>query len=255
MIPKISLKNGVKIPILGLGTWELQGKKCEEAVKAAISLGYRHIDTADYYQNHRSVGNAIKGLERKELFITTKIWPPQLSYDKVLSAFDRFQKELGTDYIDLLLIHWRDSRVPLTETFKAFEKLYDEKKIRACGVSNFTVDDLIEAKQATTLPIAMNQIEFYPGVFPKEVLDYCNEEGIALTAYSPLGRGKIFSDKKMIALAKKYNKIPGQIALRWLLEKRVVVIPKASSLEHLKENLNVFDFELKKEDARIIDQF
>jgi 2,5-diketo-D-gluconate reductase B len=254
MIPPLTLKNSVKIPILGLGTWELKGKKCEDAVKTALSLGYTHIDSADYYQNHKNVGNAIKGVSREKLFITTKIWPPQLGYDAALKAFERFLKELDTDYVDLLLIHWRDASIPLKETFRAFEKLYNEKKIRACGVSNFGVDDLNDAKKATSLPIVMNQIEFYPGVFPKEVLEYCNREGIAITAYSPLGRGKVFKNPAVKKLAQKYNKTPSQIALRWILDKNVVVIPKASSIEHLKENMDVFGFKLDKADAKILDE-
>jgi diketogulonate reductase-like aldo/keto reductase len=254
MVTNLTLKNGVKIPILGLGTWELKGKKCEDSVKAALNMGYSHIDTADYYQNHRSVGNAIKGFERKNLFITTKIWPPQLAYDQVLEAFERFLKELGTSYVDLLLIHWRDARVPLKETFRAFRKLADENKIRACGVSNFTIDDLNDAKKATDLPITVNQVEFHPLLFPKELLDYCNKEKIVVTAYSPLGRGRVFSDPTIKKIAEKYNRTPGQIALRWLVEKNVVVIPKASSEGHLRENLSIFDFKLEKNDAKKIDE-
>jgi 2,5-diketo-D-gluconate reductase B len=253
MVPNIALNNGVKIPILGLGTWELTGKKCEEAVKAAIHMGYRHIDTADYYKNHKNIGTAIRGFDRKELFITTKVMPPKLGYDDVLEAFERFLKELGTDYADLLLIHWRGN-VALEETFRAFEKLQDENKIRAAGVSNFAIEDIDDAKNATNIPITMNQIEFYPGMYPKEVLDYCRTEKITVTAYSPLGRGRVLSNHALTQIAEKYRRTPAQITLRWIIEKNVVVIPKASSSEHLRENLSIFDFKLEKDDARKLDE-
>lgn len=252
-IPNIVLNNGVEMPVIGLGTWQLTGKTCEKAVKDAILLGYNHIDTADFYGNHKEVGNAIKGIDRKKLFITTKVWYDNLKYDDVLASCDRALKELNTNYIDLYLIHWPNKSIHFKETFEALKKLYDDGKVRAIGVSNFTIGHIEEAKKVCNVPISVNQVEFHTFLYQKELLLYCKKNNIVLTAYSPLARGKVNDDKIIIELAKRHNKTPGQIALRWLIEKNIVVIPKASSFEHLKENLEIFDFKLKKEDITTLD--
>ncbi len=252
-IPNIKLNNDVEMPVIGLGTWQLTGKTCERAVRDAILLGYTHIDTADFYGNHKEIAKAIHGTDRKKLFITTKVWYDNLKYDNVLSSCKRALEELETNYIDLYLIHWPNKSIHFKETFEALKKLYDEGKVRAIGVSNFTVGHLEEAKRVCSIPISVNQVEFHPYLNQKELLSYCKKNGIVVTAYSPLSRGKVNDDKTIIDVAKKYNKTPGQTTLRWMIDKNIIVIPKASSFEHLKENLNVFDFKLKKEDAALID--
>ena len=243
-IPNVKLKNGVEMPILGLGTWQLTGKTCERAVKDAISLGYTHIDTAEFYGNHKEIGKAIKNADRKKLFITSKVWYDNLKYDDVIKACDKTLEDLETSYLDLYLIHWPNKKIDMTETFKALKKLYDDKKIRAVGVSNFTINHIEEALKISEVPITVNQVEFHPYLYQKELLDYCNSKEIVLTAYSPLARGKVFNEKKMSEISKKYHKTPGQITLRWMVQKNIVVIPKASSIDHLKSNMAIFDFNI-----------
>lgn len=252
-IPQVKLNNGVKIPILGLGTWQLTGKTCYDAVKTALSLGYTHIDTAEFYDNHKEIGRAIKEFDRKKLFITSKVWFDNLKYDDVLTACDSTLKDLGTDYLDLYLIHWPNKRIDMKETFDALKKLYDDKKIRSVGVSNFTIAHIEYALKVSKVPIVTNQVEFHPYLYQKELLEYCKTKNIVITAYSPLAHGKILNDKTLIEIGKKYDKTSSQIAIRWLIEKEMIVIPKASSESHLKDNIEVFDFKLNKEDISKID--
>lgn len=252
-IPTIELKDGNKIPILGLGTWQLTGKSCEQSVKDAISLGYNHIDTAEFYGNHKEIGRAIKNADRKKLFITSKVWYDNLKYDYVLKSCDKTLKDLGTNYLDLYLIHWPNNKIDMKETFDALKKLYDDKKIKSVGVSNFTIKHLEYALSVSKVPIVVNQVEFHPYLYQKELLDFCNSNKIILTAYSPLARGKVFNEKKMTEISKKYKKTPGQITLRWMIDKNIVVIPKASSLNHLKSNMDVFDFKLSETDNIMIE--
>ncbi len=252
-IPNVKLKDGNEIPILGLGTWQLTGKTCEQAVKDAISLGYTHIDTAEYYGNHKEIGRAIKNADRKKLFITSKVWYDNLKYDDVLKACNKTLNDLGTTYLDLYLVHWPNSKIDMKETFDALKKLHDDGKIKSVGVSNFAISHLEEALKVSQIPIVVNQVEFHPYLYQKELLDYCTKNGIIITAYSPLSRGKVFSEKKMTEISKKYNKTPGQITLKWMVEKNIVVIPKASSLKHLKSNMEIFDFKLTENEDIMIE--
>jgi len=248
MIPLIELKNGIKIPQLGFGTWELTGEECKTALTNALDLGYTHIDTADFYGNHHVISQVIKNYDRSKLFITTKVWRDYLRYDDVLEACDRFLKELQTDYIDLLLIHWPNKNIPISETLKAMELLYTERKIRSVGVSNFTVNHLKDALKVTNIPITINQVEFHPMLYQKKLLKFCIDNKIKLTAYSPLGRGKVFDNLIIQKIADKYNKTPAQISLRWMIQKGIIVIPKASTFKHIKQNMEIFDFKIEKED-------
>lgn len=257
MIPQKTLNNGVKIPILGLGTWEL-GESCCDAVKTALKLGYTHIDTAEGYKNEEEIGKAILGVKRENLFITTKsrLWTAQSSKD-VVKLCENALKRLGIDYIDLFLLHWPKKEMNMVEIFTGFKELYENKKIRAIGVSNCTINhlkDFLKICKKFKLPLSVNQIEFHPYLYQKELLDFCKKNNIAVTAYSPLARGEIIKDKIIIELAKKYKKTASQITLRWILEKGLIVIPKASSEKHLKENLGIFDFSIKKEDTLKIDK-
>lgn len=249
------LNNDVKIPSLGLGTWQLIGKECEYAVKKALELGYRHIDTAEIYSNESDIGNAIKGFDRKKLFITSKIWPMHCNYDGAIKACRDSIKRMDCGYLDLYLIHWPKGVKDLEGTFKAFKKLYDDGKVRAVGVSNFYVNELkrsIDICNKLNLPLTVNQIEMHPYVYDENILDFCHKNNIIIISYSPLARGLVAKDKIIKNIAKKYNKTSSQVTLRWLLQKGTIVIPKASSEKHLYENLGIFDFKLSEEDIRKI---
>ncbi len=251
-IPSLKLRSGNQIPQLGLGTWMLTGDQCVKSVKKAIELGYNHIDTAQVYGNHKEVGKAISGTDRSELFITSKIWRSDLRYDDVFKACDRALKELGTEYLDLYLIHWPDKDIAMSETLSAMEELQNNGKIISTGVSNFTVLHLQEAL-STGMKISVNQVEFHPLLYQKELLDFCKRKGILLTAYCPLARGNLLKNKTLSSIGKIYGKTSAQVSLCWLVQKGIVVIPKASSEKHVLENMEIFDWELSEEDEKTID--
>jgi len=248
------LSNGVKMPWLGLGVWKVKdGDEVERAVKAAVKIGYRSIDTAAVYGNEEGVGRAIRdcGVPREELFITTKLANSDQGYESTLRAFEESRRKLGVDYIDLYLIHW-PGRDKYKETWRAFEKLYNEGYIRAIGVSNFQIHHLESLKETSGIIPAVNQVEFHPLLTQKELLDYCKREGIQLEAWSPIMKGNL--DLPVLQeLAAKYGKTPAQIVLRWDLELGVVTIPKSVRRERIAENADIFDFELSEEDIRAID--
>lgn len=260
MIKKIKLNNNTEIPSIGLGTWQLNGSECIHAVKQALNLGYRHIDTAEMYLNESEIGTALKSLSdqipRDQLFITSKISPTDLDYYKVLGACEESLARLETHYLDLYLIHWPQKNMNLQEVLKAMKQLYDKGKIKAFGVSNFTIHhlkDTLKIAKELGLPIVTNQVEFHPFLYQKELLDFCNQHDITITAYSPLARGKILDDPTLNELAQKHKKTPCQICLKWMLQKNIIVIPKASRESHLKENINLNDFQLDDEDMERID--
>jgi len=252
----IPLKSGYLIPTLGFGTWELTGKSCFNAVLSALKSGYTHIDTAVMYENENFVGDAIfkSGIEREKLFITTKIWFSHLHHADVIKFCRRSLKQLKTDYLDLLLIHWPNRSVPLKETFGAFEQLVENKQVRSIGVSNFNIHYLQDALEATTLPISVNQVEFHPYLYQSELLDFCRDNNIVITAYSPLARGKILKDETIRQIASRRNAEPSQIVLAWILSKNCTAIPKASSESHIKSNLAAAEISLTDSEIREIDQ-
>lgn len=245
----VKLASGYSIPVLGLGTWQLTGKKCRETVKKAIEFGYKHIDTAWIYDNQEKIGEAIEEskIKREELFMTSKAWTDNLRYEDVLQQCDETLDQLKVNYLDLYLIHWPNKNIPLEETLHALKKLVDEKKIRSIGISNFNIARVKEAKEKSKIPISVNQVEYHPYLNQENLLKVCMENKIALTAYSPLARKKILDDPILIKVANEVDKKPSQVALRWLIQKNIIVIPKASSEDHLKENMEIFDFELSKE--------
>ncbi|MFO8018938.1 MAG: aldo/keto reductase [Promethearchaeia archaeon] len=250
---KWELNNGVDMPIFGLGTWLLTGKEVQDSVKWALDAGYRLIDTATIYGNERQIGKALKeyGIPREDIFITTKVWNSDQGYNSTLKAFESSLRKLQTDYIDLYLIHWPVSK--RLDTWKALEKLYEEGKTRAIGVSNFTIRHLQELfKESETVP-AINQFEFSPFLYNKDLLEFCADNQIQLEAYSPLARGRKFDNPILQSIAKKYDKYPAQIMLRWGLQHNIIEIPKSSNRSHIKENAEIFDFELTAEDMRQLD--
>jgi diketogulonate reductase-like aldo/keto reductase len=255
MSSKFKLKDGNTIPSLGLGTWQLTGDECIETVKKALKMGYRHIDTAEIYGNQEEIGLALKQSEikRKDIFITSKVRKTNLRYDDTIKACNQTLKDLGTEFVDLYLIHWPNNSIPMEGTFKAFKELRDENKIKSIGVSNFTISNLKNAFNSINLPITVNQVEFHPGLYQKNLLEFCKENEIVITGYSPLGRGKLMNNELITNIAGKYDKTSAQVCLKWLLQKDIVVIPKASSEKHLKENMQIFDWELSNGDIEKID--
>lgn len=242
------------IPILGFGTWQITGRTCQQAVQIALEIGYRHIDTADAYDNHRAVGEGIKqsGIKRKDIFLTSKVWRDKLHYKNVLTSAQRFLQELQTDYLDLLLVHWPNKKIPLEETFAALEELKQTGIIRNLGVSNFTIAHLDEALRLNKNIVNL-QIEFHPSLYQKDLKAYCDQHGIAATAYSPLAQGKDFQLPVIQELTKKYNRPPSQIILNWIISKNVIAIPRSAKRKNIEDNFNVFEWQLDSEDTAQID--
>ena len=250
---RVKLNNGVDLPILGLGTWEMRSKQAEESVGYALDIGYRHFDTAAVYDNEEDIGRAIRSstISRDEIFITTKVSNDEQGYKHTVTAFENSLKKLNLSYIDLYLIHWPVPNLRY-ETWKAMEVLLKYGKCRAIGVSNFTIKQLKQLMDHSLTIPAINQVEFSPYLNQKELLDFCHTHGIQLEAYSPLTRGKRLEDSRLVSISKKYNKSVAQILIRWTLQLGIVVIPKASTEVHLKENAAVFDFEISAEDMETL---
>lgn len=256
------LINGVEIPVIGFGTWQTPNDEIgKNAVKSALEAGYNHIDTAQAYGNEASVGKAIieSGVSRKEIFITSKLDNPMHGYDNTMSSFEKTLEKLGTDYLDLFLIHWpnplqyRDTwQKTNAETWKAFEELYEAGKIRAIGISNFRQHHIEELMKIARIAPMVNQIRLCPGDTQDELVKYCRERDILLEAYSPLGTGKIFDVSEMKILSEKYGKTIAQICIRWSLQNEWLPLPKSVTAERIAENINVFDFELSDEDVKLI---
>ena len=256
------LTNGIDIPSVGFGTWQTpDGEVAVQSVRCALESGYTHIDTAQAYGNEESVGKAIRlsGVPRKDLFITTKLWNANHSYDLTMRSFDESMNKLGLDYLDLFLIHWPN---PLAfrdrweqanaESWKAMEELYEAGKIRAIGISNFRshhMDALLKTAKITPM---VNQIRLCPGDTQDETVAYCREHQMVIEAYSPLGTGRIFDVPEMQTLAKKYNRSIAQICIRWSLQRGYLPLPKSVTPARIQENLHVFDFELSDDDVQLI---
>jgi len=248
------LNDKKEIPMIGIGTWlQTEKEKCINAIRYALKIGYRHIDTADSYGNHDYIKEAIQGFIREKLFITTKLWRDFLDPKLVESECDKALIQLGLDYLDLYLVHWPDRTKPLVDISYQMMKLKEKGKVKSIGVSNYTTNhlqDLIDAD----IKIAVNQVEFHPYLNQEELLAFCNRHMIAVTAYSPLARKKVLNDPDIKQLAKKYSKTTSQITLRWLIQKDIIVIPKATSEKNIKENFEIFDFQINEEDMKKMDE-
>lgn len=254
---KVKLNNGVEMPIFGLGTWRTrEGKEAQEAVLHALEVGYRLIDTASMYGNEEDVGEALRrsGLPREEVFITTKLWNSDHGYERAIAACEESLRKLGLGYVDLYLIHWPVEGLR-NETWKAMEKLLEEGKCRAVGVSNYMIWHLEElSNHSSTIP-AINQVEFHPYLYLKDLLDFSSSHDIQLESYSPLTKGMKLDDPKLVDMASKYSKTPAQILIRWVLQHGVIVIPKSSHKERIEENAVVFDFTISRQDMEALDSF
>jgi len=243
----------MELPQIGIGTWELRGAECTKVVQLALELGYRHIDTAHVYQNHEAIKKAIKGFDRHKLYITSKIAVDVEVHvakleESVQRACELALKELGTDYLDLYLIHAPDRNFPLEKIFMSMEKLVEQGKIGKAGVSNYNVHHLKDLRKAGCVPFA-NQVEFHPYLNQRELEDYCRTYHIKLIAFRPFGKGKLLREEALFdQIGVKYNKTGAQVILRWLIQKEMAVVPKASSKKHLWENLDVLDFSLTQAD-------
>jgi diketogulonate reductase-like aldo/keto reductase len=258
-----TLNNGVKIPCIGYGTWQTpNGDVAIKAVEEAIKTGYRHIDTAAIYANEDSVGKAIKesGIGRDKIFITSKLWNSSRGYDKTLAAFDETMKKLQLEYIDLYLIHWpaaigktENWRNENAETWRAMEKLYEEGRIRAIGVSNFLSHHLEALLETANVKMAVDQIEFHPGMRQEKTLEFCRQNDILVEAWSPLGTGRMLANKTLGRIAGHYGKSVAQLCIRWCLQNGVLPLPKSVTPSRIAENANVFDFEISSEDMKTID--
>ena len=241
------------MPVLGLGVWQIRGKEGVRAVRHALDVGYRLIDTASMYGNEAEVGQAVResGVPREDVFVTTKVWNDEQGYESTLRACDASLKRLGMEYLDLYLVHW-PVQGERKETWRAMERILKEGKAHAVGVSNYMVRHLDELKDSAGAP-AVNQIELHPFLQPRDAIDLCRERGIVVEAYSPLARGRRLKDSALAAVAAKHGKTPAQVMIRWGLQHGFVEIPKSSRPERIEENADVFDFMLGAEDMRALD--
>tara|TARA_B100001123_G_scaffold265214_1_gene295302 strand:- start:18 stop:857 length:840 start_codon:yes stop_codon:yes gene_type:complete len=265
------LADGSNIPVIGLGTAGLQGEKCEQAIKWALEIGYRHIDSAWAYKNQPSIAQAIKqvGIQRKDLFITSKIWRDHLSYEKALNQCNEILDQLQMDYVDLLLTHWPSNAnvrsaqepenvIPLEETISAFNEIHKTGKAKHIGVSNYNINLIKQAQKISPANIAVNQVHFHLSDqncsenTSQTLIDFCLRSNVMVTAYCPLAsgwcpaNGGILKHPLLHEIASKHNKTPAQIALRWVIERGVTAIPRSGSQNHLRENMEIFDFELSE---------
>ncbi|GAA3377716.1 aldo/keto reductase [Streptomyces sannanensis] len=251
-VPSITLNNGVEMPQLGFGVWQVPDNEAAKAVGTALEAGYRSIDTAAIYENETGTGKAIaaSGLPREELFVTTKLWNSDQGYDSTLRAFDASLEKLGLDYVDLYLIHWPvPAKGTYVDTYKALEKIHADGRAKAIGVSNFLTPHLERLIGETSVVPAVNQIELHPQLQQSAAREFHAAHGIATEAWSPLGQGRgLLEVPTIVAVARKHDRTPAQVVLRWHIQTGNVVIPKSVTPSRIKENIDVFDFELDADD-------
>jgi diketogulonate reductase-like aldo/keto reductase len=246
--------NGARIPSIGLGTWELRGRDCARVVNQAIKLGYRHIDTAQVYENEREVGEGIRasGLPRDEIFVTTKVWTTHFAPLELIRSVQESLARLRVDHADLVLLHWPNPHVPLAETLGALARARETGLTRHVGVSNFTVALMDEAVALSSVPLVCNQVEYHPYLSQEKVREACRRHGMALVAYSPIAKGRIKGDETLGAIASAHRKTRAQVCLRWLVQQGAVAIPRTSKVERLSENIAVDDFVLTDDEMAAI---
>jgi 2,5-diketo-D-gluconate reductase B len=246
---------GAVVPKIGFGTWQIAGDACVEAVRDALELSYRHLDTAAVYENEREVGRGIaeSGVDRDDVWLTTKVWMSELSRDRLHASAENSLRDLRTEYVDLLLVHWPNAEVPIAESLREMKRLREEGKVRHLGVSNFPPRLLREALEHA--PILCNQVEYHVGLGQERLLTMADEHDLAIGAYAPLAHGDLLAEPALREIGEAHGKSPGQVALRWLVEQpRVCALPKAASHENRAANLDVFDFELSPEERRRLDE-
>ena len=247
--------NGTELPALGFGTFELEPADAEAMVEHALDVGYRHIDTAQMYKNEEAVGRGIhnSGLAREDIFLTTKIWTDNYRDGDLQKSVEKSLERLGTDYVDLLLLHWPNPAISLKETLGALNEVQERGLARNIGISNFTRELVEQAVEISGKPLVTNQVEYHPYLDQQPVLDKLAEHGMALTAYCPLARGEVFKDPTLERIGKAHGKNAGQVALRWLIQQdNVVAVPRSSNPDHVASNFEIFDFDLSEEEMREI---
>jgi len=251
----VELPSKAKMPMIGLGTWKLRGVECTDAVRSALQVGYTHFDTAEGYGNQPDIARAIRdeGADRRRLFITSKVSPRHLRYDDLLRACENTLKELETDYVDLYLVHWPNDAIAMDETFAALTKVQARGWAVDIGVSNFDIPHLEQAMLVTETPIAMDQIEFHPRYNQTVLTDFCHEHDIHVTAYSSLRYMEPNEEQALEEIGRKYGKTSAQVVLRWLVGKGVVVIPRSTSQEHQRQDMDLFDWQLDEADIQRIE--
>lgn len=258
---KVILNDGNEIPIVGFGTYKCTEEEGIESVRSALALGYSLIDTAAIYGNEEEVGKGIKasGVAREQIFVTTKLWREQLGYESAKTELDNSLNRLDLDYVDLYLIHWPANaknydnwQKTNADTWRAMEELQADGKIRSIGVSNFFQTHLEALFQTARVIPSVNQIEFHPGYWQREVVEYCKRQGITVESWSPLARGKVFGNEELKAIAKKHNKSVAQVCLRWIVQHEVIAIPKSTSPQRMAENIDLFDFTLDTTEMELI---
>lgn len=252
-VPTRELPSGDKLPLVGFGTYSIPRDETEQVVRTAIEMGYRYLDCAEGYGNEAEVGAAVDEYNRQELFLASKLVPANHSYENVFSACEASLDRLGTDYLDLYMIHWPNPAVSLRETLDAMATLQEDGLVRNVGVCNFDAYHLKFARRIADVPIAVDQIELHPWFKQQELREYCSGEDVALTAAAPLARTRVFDDDIVRRLADEYGKSPAQITLRWQVQKGIATIPRSSSESHIHANFDVTDWELDDDDVDLID--
>ena len=251
-VPTHTLPSGDELPALGLGTYDLDDEQTAESVRAALDAGYAHVDTAEGYRNETVIGEVLAEHGRDDVFLTSKVLAKHLDYESVIESCEASLDRLGTDYLDLYLIHWPNPAISLRETLRAMERLVDRGLVRNVGVSNFSAYQLSCAHHVADVPIAVNQIEFHPWFQRPELVDYCRESDTVIEAAAPLARTDVFDDDVVRELAETYDRSPAQVVLRWALDRDVVALPRSSSPEHVRANADL-DFAIEEADRRRLD--
>ncbi|MFB6278090.1 MAG: aldo/keto reductase [Salinibacter sp.] len=250
-IPTKTLPSGDALPVVGFGTWDQDETDVHTALPVALNHGYTHVDAAEGYQNEAAVGEVLAEYDREDLFLTSKVLPSNLHYEGVLESLSATLEALGVEALDLYLIHWPNPAISLRETFQALERAHEEGRVRNVGVSNFGVYELRFAQRVADVPIAANQFEFHPWYVRQDLVDYCHEHDIVVQAAAPLGRAAVLEDPVVTEIADEHDVMPAQVVLKWALDKDIVVLPQSTTPDHIRANLDLFDWRL---DAEAIDR-
>jgi 2,5-diketo-D-gluconate reductase B len=256
----LTLPSGAQMPVIGLGTYQQHPDysksvvDCEIIIRA-LKAGFRHIDSAIFYETHKEIRRALQesDIDRSEIFITTKVYRNKLGYDDMLAECEKSLGELDTDYLDLYLVHWPNKEIPMEETFRAMGRLIEEGSVRDMGVANFSPSNLRKALDTSQTQIAINQVEFHPLLYQEKLLRFCEENGVKMTAYAPIAQTRVLDEPVLQNIGRAHNRSPIQISLRWLVQKGLSAVPKASSEAHLAANLDLFDWELTDGEMQRID--
>ncbi|WP_049983396.1 aldo/keto reductase [Halorubrum sp. BV1] len=252
-VPSHTLPSGDELPALGFGTWNLGSGTVKRSVRAALDAGYTHIDTAEGYRNEREIGEVIAEYDRDDLFLTSKVLAKNLNYESLIDACEGSLERLGTDYLDLYLIHWPNPAISLRESLHAMAELHDRGLVRNVGVSNFSGYQLSCAQHISDVPIAVNQIEYHPWFQRSELVEYCRDTDTVVEASAPLARTEIFDDEAVRELAETYDKSPAQIVIKWAIERDVVALPRSGTPDHIRQNADL-DWQIEEDDLRRLDE-